>query len=138
MAGFFKRMFTFGKKQPGDDAGDAPGGHQGHEEEGRHEEERVPGSTSDVEVSVTGAPDADFHRQAQATPVADEEAGANVRDDSASIETIKDTPPPGTASKGTDAAEDAKREAAARRAAEPEHTPGTAGAENDGAEKKTA
>lgn len=134
MAGFFNRMFKFGKKGPGNDTQ----GHQGHEEEGRHEEERVPGSTSDVEVSVTGAPDADFHRQAQATPIADEEAGAEVRDDSTSIETIKDTPPPGTASKGADAAEDAKREAEARRAANPENTPGTAGVENDGAQKKSA
>ena len=129
MAGFFKRMFKFGRQDAEPPA---------HEDQGRHEEDRIPGSTSDTEVSVTGAPDADFHRQAQATPVADEEAGADVRDDSTSIEPIKDTAPPGTASKGADAAADARREAAQRRAADPENTPGTAGVESDGAQKKTA
>ena len=89
MAGFFKRLFKFGKDKEAD---------AGHEMPGRHEEERVEGTTSDVEVSVTGAPDADLHRQAQATPVADEEAGADVRDDSAGITPIKDTPPPDASS----------------------------------------
>ena len=104
MAGMFKRLFKFGRKE-------APV----TDEEGRHEEERIEGSTSDVEVSVTGAPDADFHRQAQATPIADEEAGADVRDDSTSIETVKDTPPPPANPDQDSAAERAKREAEARR-----------------------
>ena len=99
MAGFFKRLFKFGKA-PGSEAG-AGKDDAGHEEPGRHEEERVEGSTSDVEVSVTGAPDADFHRQAQATPVADEEAGADVRDDSTGITPVKDVPPPDSAQKKT-------------------------------------
>ena len=105
MAGLFKRLFKFGKQQ------EAPV----TDEEGRHEEQRIEGSTSDVEVSVTGAPDADFHRQAQATPVADEEAGADLDDDSTSIETVKDTPPPSEPDQDA-AAERAKREAAERRA----------------------
>ena len=129
MAGFFKRMFKFGK-QPGQDTS----GHQGHEEEGRHEEERVPGSTSDVEVSVTGAPDADLHREAKATPLADEEAGADVRDDSDEIRTIKDVPPPPANPDEGAAAERAKREAEARR--QGGDATGTAAAESDGAQKK--
>ena len=109
MAGLFKRLFKFGKRD--DAAAPAEAGPQG-----RHEEERVEGSTSDVEVSVTGAPDADFHRQAQATPVADEEAGADLEDDSAAIETVKDTPPPPADPDQDAAAERAKREAEQRRA----------------------
>ena len=104
MAGLFKRLFKFGKQE-------APV----TDEQGRHEEERIEGSTSDVEVSVTGAPDADFHRQAQATPIADEEAGADVRDDSVGIDPIDDVPPPPSDPNQEAAAERAKREAAERR-----------------------
>ena len=129
MAGMFGRLFKFGRK-------DADEAHRG--EKGRHEEERVEGTTSDVEVSVTGAPDADFHRQAQATPVADEEAGADVRDDSTSIRTLKDVPPPPANPDEGAAAERAKREAAERRAQSNGPAPGTSGRENDGAQKKTA
>ena len=93
MAGLFKRLFKFGKKE------EAPV----TDEEGRHEPVEVEGSTSDVEVSVTGAPDADLHRQAKATPVADEEAGADLRVDSAGIEPIKDTPPPASGDRGAHA-----------------------------------
>ena len=125
MAGLFNRLFKFGKKE-------APV----TDEQGRHEEQRIEGSTSDVEVSVTGAPDADFHRQAQATPVADEEAGADVRDDSTAIDPVKDTPPPPANPDQEGAAERAKREAEARRAGGDET--GTAAAEADGAQKKTA
>ena len=150
MAGFFKRMFRFGKKDdasPNDDArdGDVPLHDSGPtndlhttdmteasnrvealeepaeapvtDEQGRHAEQKVEGTTSDVEVSVTGAPDADFHRQAQASVVADEEAGADVHDDSASIEPVKDTPPPPSESEIDQEAqaERAKREAADRK-----------------------
>lgn len=114
MAGLFKRLFKFGRQE-------APV----TDEKGRHPEERIEGSTSDVEVSVTGAPDADFHRQAQATPVADEEAGADLQDDSTSIETVADTPPPPPDPDQDAAAERAKQEAAARR-------------DSSAAEKKTA
>ena len=138
MAGFFKRMFRFGKKDedvPLHDSGPTNDLHLTDrteatnevesladaqeapvtDREGRHPEQKVEGTTSDVEVSVTGAPDADFHRQAQASVVADEEAGADVQNDSTAIRSIKDTPPPANDVDPEAQAERAKKEAEARK-----------------------
>lgn len=62
------------------------------------ESERIPpgGQTprcSDTLVGVTGAPDADYHPEAQANAVADTEAGAMPDDEQGRIVPLKRRPP---------------------------------------------
>ena len=82
--GFFKRMFRFGKKE--------------------RDLDEVADSTSDTALGHGDRADTGqgpvAHAEAAANVVADSEAGA-APDDSAGIEPIKDTPPPGEAQKKT-------------------------------------
>lgn len=100
MAGFLKRMFSFGKKQAEDDASKTnPNGQP---------------LVDDTPINVTDAPDTDAHAEAAANVITDAEAGAQA-DEPTGAETIpgmpdfpnpdSDTPQDKTAHSVMDAAE---------------------------------